>query len=292
MPPQRAIFRHTASAAPAPAAPGSAARLVDRDRHRRLRAHLAQRLEPVDRLLAQLEADRGERAQVGERLARRAPGAVGVGADRHVRADRGAHGGEPAGVVADPDLDLHAAEARRRRRAAASAAAPARSAAPTSALTGTEARRRARPAAPPPAARPGAPRGPTARGRSPPAPAGAAARRGRRPAARRRSSSGPASREHRGVGVERGEHRRHRHAVVGLQRRRLAHARVAGAEAQPHACQLALAPACPTPSRAASAAAAGPARRAASPSLRRRAGPRRAACRTRAGASPCGRARR
>ena len=75
----------------------------------------------VHRLLAQLEPDRRQRAQVRERLARRAPGAVGVGADRHVGPDRRAHRGEPARVVADPDLDLHAAVAPPRpprRRAA------------------------------------------------------------------------------------------------------------------------------------------------------------------------------
>ena len=39
------------------------------------------------------------------------PGAVRVEAQRHLGADRRAHGGDPAGVVADPDLDLHAPEA-------------------------------------------------------------------------------------------------------------------------------------------------------------------------------------
>ena len=65
----------------------------------------------MDRLLAELEPDRRQRAQVRERLLGGLPGAVGVDADHHVGPDRGAHGGEPAGVVADPDLDLHAAEA-------------------------------------------------------------------------------------------------------------------------------------------------------------------------------------
>ena len=42
--------------------------LVHRERHRRLRAHGAQRVDAVDRLLAQLDARRRQRAQVGERL--------------------------------------------------------------------------------------------------------------------------------------------------------------------------------------------------------------------------------
>ena len=62
--PPREIFRQTSSAAPEPGACG----LVHRDRHRRLRPHGAQRVDAVDRLLAQLEPDRRQRAQVRERL--------------------------------------------------------------------------------------------------------------------------------------------------------------------------------------------------------------------------------
>ena len=48
------------------------------------------------------------------------------------------------------------------------------------------------------------------------------------------------ARQHRGVAVEGSSHRGHRHAVVGLERRRLALAEVAVAEVQPHAQQLPL----------------------------------------------------
>ena len=56
--PPRVIFRQTASAAPEP----GVVRLVHRDRHLGAGAHGSQRLDAVDRLLAQLETDRLERA--------------------------------------------------------------------------------------------------------------------------------------------------------------------------------------------------------------------------------------
>ena len=113
MPPQREIFRQTASAAPEPGAPRSAAvsSIATGTGDFARTARIA--CEPVDRLLAQLDADRRERAQVRERLVGRRPGAVGVDPDRHLVARRGAHRRQPARVVADPDLDLQAAEARR-----------------------------------------------------------------------------------------------------------------------------------------------------------------------------------
>ena len=48
------------------------------------------------------------------------------------------------------------------------------------------------------------------------------------------------TRQHGGVGVQRGDHRGERDAVVELERRRLAHAEIAVAEVEPHAQELAL----------------------------------------------------
>ena len=110
-------LRQTASAAPAPAAPGSAAvssiAIGTGDPARTARSAST----PWTGSSHSSRPERREHAQVGERLVGRPPGAVGVRADRDLRADRGAHAGQPPGVVADADLDLHAAEARRGRLA-------------------------------------------------------------------------------------------------------------------------------------------------------------------------------
>ena len=139
-------------------------RLVHRDRADAGRADRAQRVRAVDRLLDELEAGGGERAQVRERLVRRRPGTVGVDADRQLRPRRRADRGDPPRVVADADLDLHAAEPRprRRRRRRGRARAVGRAERRVDGDRGRRARGEqvARRAVPP-----AGPRGPTARGR-------------------------------------------------------------------------------------------------------------------------------
>ncbi len=137
MPPQREIFRQTASATPAPSAPGSAAvssiatRTATRSRTSRTAC------EAVDRLLDELEPGRRERVDRAHRLLD-APRAVGVQAQRDVRAGRGARPPPRAPASSPtPDLELQAREARRDRAAAACSAAPPRSSAVIVALTGT-----------------------------------------------------------------------------------------------------------------------------------------------------------
>ena len=90
-------------------------RLVHRDPHRDPVAHGAHALDPVHGLLDELEAGRGQRLDRVHRLVD-GPGAVRVQAQLDLRADRRAHGRDAAGVVADPDLDLHAPEAVARGR--------------------------------------------------------------------------------------------------------------------------------------------------------------------------------
>ena len=183
-------FRHTASVAPEPRRP---ARPPSRPSPAPPATPPAPRRAPRcrARLLGVLDPDRRERAQVRERLLRRRPRAVRVDAHRHAGAGGGAHRGDPARVVADPDLDLHAAEP-----AAAAAAACGRGA---GAVLGAD-RRVDRDSGVAAAARRSAtgrparrPRDPRARGRPPRAPAGARAPP-RRPRAAHRPASGDASR--------------------------------------------------------------------------------------------------
>src|SRR3984885_3420449 len=89
---------------------GRGSGFVERDRDRRdCLGHLARLREAVNRLLAQLDPDRRERPERGRRLRHR-PRPVGVEPDRDIRSEDGPDGREPAGVVAEPDLDLDAAK--------------------------------------------------------------------------------------------------------------------------------------------------------------------------------------
>ena len=127
------IFRQTASRA-APRARAAGVSSIAIAHRRRARATARSALDAVDRLLDELEPGGRERAHGRDRLLdvpRRRWRRRGAPC-RGRRAARTA--ATPAGVVADPDLDLHAAEAGR-AAAAAAAAAPARSSAPIVALT-------------------------------------------------------------------------------------------------------------------------------------------------------------
>ena len=111
--PPREIFRQTSVGG----AGAGRVRLVHRDPHRGLRrAPRAARSTPWigsshSSSPTGASARRFASASSGVRQAPLASTRIS-----DVRADRGAHGGQPAGVVADPDLDLHAAEARPARR--------------------------------------------------------------------------------------------------------------------------------------------------------------------------------
>ena len=100
MPPAREIFRHTASAAPEASAPGSAAVSSIAIAHAGPLAQRAQRLDPVDRLLDELEAGGRERGQIASTALVDVPRAVGVQAQRDV----------------GPGGRAHRGDARRRRR--------------------------------------------------------------------------------------------------------------------------------------------------------------------------------
>ena len=114
MPPQRAIFRHTASVAPEPAAPSSAAvSSIASGTSTSARTARSASTPWTGSSASSIPAGASERraATASSTL----PGAVGVDADRHARPDRRPHGGEAARVVADPDLDLDRVEVRLRR---------------------------------------------------------------------------------------------------------------------------------------------------------------------------------
>ena len=100
MPPQRAIFRHTASVAPEPAAPSSAAVSSIASGTSTSARTARSGSTPWTGSSASSIPTGASAPQRGDRLVD-VPGAVGVDADRHARPDRGAHGGEPPGVVAD-----------------------------------------------------------------------------------------------------------------------------------------------------------------------------------------------
>ena len=73
------------------------------------------RLDPVHRLLDQLEPGRRQRLDRAHRLLD-APGAVRVEAQRDLGPDRRAHGRDAAGVVADPTFTFtHSKPVARRR---------------------------------------------------------------------------------------------------------------------------------------------------------------------------------
>ena len=114
MPPQREIFRQTASATPAPSAPCSAAvsSIATRTATRSRTSRTAR--QAVRRLLHELQARGGERVDGAHRLLH-APRAVGVEAQSDVRAGGRARRRDAAGVVADAHLELQAAEALRDR---------------------------------------------------------------------------------------------------------------------------------------------------------------------------------
>ena len=104
--PPREIFRHTSSAAPEPGAWVSSIAIRTGDS-----AATARSASTPWTGSSHSSSPIGASARrFAERLLGRLPGAVGVDADQHVGPDRGADGGEPAGVVADADLDLHAAK--------------------------------------------------------------------------------------------------------------------------------------------------------------------------------------
>ena len=103
-------FRQTASAAPDGDRAVLGRGLVHRDAHGDPLADRAQRRDARDGLLDELELVARERLDGGDRLVD-LPGAVGVDAERDVRADRPPHRGQPPVVVAHADLDLHAREA-------------------------------------------------------------------------------------------------------------------------------------------------------------------------------------
>ena len=149
------------------------------------------------------------------------PGPVGVDADRHVRAGERADRGEPAGVVADRHLDLDGAVAL--SPGGGGLVGGARAVAGGDRPVDRDRRRPARHrAAATPAHWCGVPPGPTAPGRSRPAPAGEPSPRrngpARRRSARRRGSSPAPARHASSAGADLAE----RDPVVGLKRRRLA----------------------------------------------------------------------
>ena len=136
MPPQREIFRQTASATPAPSAPGSAAvssietRTATRSRTSRIACRPCVGSSTSSR-------PAGESASIVAHRLLDVPGAVGVEAQRHARPGGRARRGHAAGVVADADLQLHARRSPPAPPRAACSAAPARSSADSVALTGT-----------------------------------------------------------------------------------------------------------------------------------------------------------
>ena len=110
MPPQREIFRQTASATPAPSAPGSAAvssiatRTATRSRTARMPCRPCVGSSTSSRPAGDERLDRADRLLD-------APRAVGVQAQLRARAGGGARRRDAPGVVADADLDLQALEA-------------------------------------------------------------------------------------------------------------------------------------------------------------------------------------
>jgi hypothetical protein len=193
----------------------------------------------VDRLLAELDPGGRERAQVRDRLRRRAPRAIGVDADRELRPARSTDRRDAPRVVADPDLDLHAAEPGRdggARRPGGSR--------PVLRRDRRVHRHRVRRALRKQVGQP-APR--AARCAVPQREVDRRERLRQRTLVRARREqrvvrsvrAGVA--QDRAVRVERRLHRRERHAVVGLERRRLADAPVARRELEPHHEQLPLA---------------------------------------------------
>ena len=219
MPPQRETFRHTASATAAVSEPGSAAvssiatRTATRSRTARIAAIA------VDGLLDELEAGGREARRCRATASSTLPRPVGVEAQLHLRPGRGAHRGDPPGVVADADLDLHARVARARRvggRRGGARAVLGRDrrvdADARRRLVGDELADRAALAV--------ARRGPTARGRPRRAPGGGRRRRGRRRAARRR-----AGRRRRGGSARRPRARRGRPRAARRRRARAARPR-------------------------------------------------------------------
>ena len=187
-------------------------RLVHRDRHLRLRLRpRAARSTPCTGSSHSSSPTGASARRFASASSGVLPGAVGVDADADLRPDRGAHGGQPAGVVADPDLDLHAAEPVARGGGRGRGGARA--------VLGADRRvdrhraDRARVDQPAPAASAcGARRGPRAPGRSRPAPGGDRARRGRRRARRRSARCSPSTSR---VGVQ-----RRAHAAPSRRRRR------------------------------------------------------------------------
>ena len=285
MPPQRATFRHTRSATPAPAAPGSAA-VSSIATGTGDSARTAPRAAiPWTGSSRELQPGGRQRAQVGQRLLGRAPGAVGVDPDRHVRPGRGAHRRDPPRVVPEPDLDLHAAEAGPRgggrlRRGAGPVLGSERRVDGDGGGRGGREQRRDRPARP--AARP-----------VPQRQIDGGERLGQPPLRRACGQQlgvgvvGPGLGQHRAVGLQRRGDRPERHAVVGLQRRGLAAPLVPVAERERQLQQLALAQLAPRrPQRRAQRQPDAPDGRAA-PSVRRAAGRRRAARRRPAAAARC-----
>ena len=107
--------------------------LVDRDPRAHALAHLPDRVQPVGRLLHQLEPGRRQRLDRPHRLLDR-PRAVRVQAQRDLRARRRAHRRHPRRVVPDPHLQLDALIPRS-AAACACSAAPPRSVAPIVAFT-------------------------------------------------------------------------------------------------------------------------------------------------------------
>ena len=219
MPPQRAIFRHTASAAPEPAAPALGGRLVHRERHVDLGAHRAQRLDAVDRLLGQLDPGGGERARARRpprrrsrrRWRRRGSPSRGPTAAR-TAATRPASSPIPTLTFTQRRSPPARAARGRGRGARAVLGADRR-------VDGDRARRLDRDQLRHRA--PGAP----ARRRSHSARSTAASACGRSRSARQASSAVASSAQSAStsrVGVERGAHGGERDAVVGLERRGLA----------------------------------------------------------------------
>ena len=262
--------------------------LVHRQRHVHLRAHRAQRLDAVHRLLGELDARGREVAQVRDRLVDR-PGAVGVDPDAP-RARRSPPAPRRPGRRRrrSPTLTLTQSKPRL-PAAAAAAAAPARSSAAIIALTGIEraasteisSAHRAR------------------RALAGEVPQREVDRRERLrevalgPAGRRaapRAAARPRAGQHLRVGVERGAHGRQRHAVVALERRGLADAGepVVGVQRAPAAARARSA----FPRRRAAARAARACRCSTSSLISSPAGRPTAARRTRAAAARCARARR
>ena len=238
MPPQREIFRHSASAAPEPGAPRSAAvssiatGTGDRARVARIASspwtgssHSSMPAGASVRRWATASSGLAHAPFASTRIAIWSPTAARTAASR------------PASSPI-PTLSFRQRNPASAHCAAASAA-PARSGKAIVALTATA---RTAPAAISCAT--GKPVRRPARSQSARSIAASACGSGRSAAQAASSSAwverGLARAEHGLVGVECGHHRGERDAVVGLERRRLAHPVVAVAEVEPHAQHLAL----------------------------------------------------